>query len=130
MTLRDIYEYFKDDRELLNFFDPKSRAKNNYEACREIYNKMVDLSLEYECVFKKYKIGYIFYSGSLLFSFCVKPEYRNRDGLAVFGELIKHELGDHFSCHLYNRNTRAIRFMERLGLKKIASDNLITLLSI
>jgi ABC-type phosphate/phosphonate transport system ATPase subunit len=130
MTFNNIYEYFKDDANLLDNFDPTSKATNNEEAAMEIYHKLVEHAREKECHFKRNEVGYIFYSGDLLISFCVKPELRTKDNLAYFGNLIKHELGQHFKCFLFNNNKRAINFLERLGMKQVKSNNLITLLSI
>lgn len=136
MTLNIIYEHFKDDTDLLSYFDPQSKARNNFEASMEIYQKLVDFCSKENCVFRKNEIGYIFFykkkwfQKKVLVSFCVKPECRSKENLVRFGEFIKKEIGKRFDCCLYNRNTRAINFLERLGLKKIKSNNLITLLSI
>jgi hypothetical protein len=130
MTREDIYEFFKDDKDLLKYFDPNSNAKNNKEASDEIYDKLVEFSCQWNCFFKKNKMGYIFYKNGLLLSFCVKPKYRSKKNLNKFSNLIRSELGNSFSCYLYSVNTRAISFLEKMGLKKIESNNLITLLSI
>jgi ribosomal protein S18 acetylase RimI-like enzyme len=131
MTQEDIYEFFKDDKDLLKYFDPKSNANNNLEASFEIYNTLVnDFSNRWDCFFKRNEIGYIFYKKGLLLSFCVKPEFRNKENLNIFSNFIRSELGSSFSCYLYSINTRAIRFLEKMGLKKVDSNNLITLLSI
>lgn len=131
MTFDDIYDCFKDDKDLLKYFDPKSNASNNYEAAMEIYNTLAnDHSCIWECYFRKNEMGYVFYKKGVLLSFCVKPEYRDRKNLNIFSNFIRTELGNSFSCYLYNINTRAISFLEKMGLKKIESNNLITLLSI
>lgn len=139
MTPNDIYECFKDDVNLLLYYDPEGSAKNNLEASMEIYGKLVEYSLKRKCVFKKiFDMGYIFYykkrrlffAEKVLVSFCVKPAYRNREYLEWFGDIIKMEIGDHFKCYLYNKNTRAIKFLEKIGMKTVRSNNLITLLSI
>lgn len=128
MTIDDIYECFGSDTGLFSYFDPESKAKNNMEACIEIYNKLIEFSKDRECVFKKCEIGYIFYSEGLLISFCVKPKYRIKRNLIEFGEFIESEVGRHYRCYLYNKNERAIKFLERLGLTKVDSNDLITLL--
>lgn len=139
MTLEDIYYCFKDDSDLLLYFDPQSSARNNWEASVEIYNKLVCFSLNNKCVFKKvFDLGYVFYykkrrlffTEKVLVSFCVKPAYRDKEHLEWFGDIIKMEIGNHFKCYLYNKNVRAIRFLERIGMKVVRSNNLITLLSI
>lgn len=130
MTFRNIHEFFKSDEQLLNYFDPTSSAKTNEEAAMEIYHKLVEHAREKECHFVRSEIGYIFYHDDLLISFCVKPEYRNKKTLRYFGNMIKKQIGEHFKCFLFNRNTRAINFLEQMGMKREKSNELITLLSI
>jgi ribosomal protein S18 acetylase RimI-like enzyme len=130
MTADIIYDYFKDDKDLLKYFDPESIARDNYEASNEVYHKLIDFSQRWSCFFKRNEMGFIFYRNGLLLSFCVKPEFRNKENLNKFSNFIRQELGNSFSCYLYNVNTRAISFLEKMGMKKIDSNNLITLLSI
>lgn len=130
MTYKNIYEFFKNDNSLLQYFDPMSHAKTNEEAALEVYTKLVEHSKERECFFERTEIGYIFFAKELLISFCVKPGYRNKETLKYFGNIIKNKLGEHFSCFLFNRNTRGINFLERIGMQKQKSNDLITLLSI
>jgi hypothetical protein len=137
MTLNNICEYFEHDSRLLWYFDPLSTASNNKQAATEIYHKLVDHAKGGNCVFKRNEIGYVFYSKKrrflffsrkTLISFCVKPEHRTKENLIKFGDFIKSELGGRFKCYIYNRNTRAINFLEKIGMKKIESNNIITLL--
>lgn len=138
MTLNNIYEYFEHDTRLLWYFDPLSTASDNKQAAKEIYHKLVDYAKGGNCVFKRNDIGYVFYSKKRYFfltrktliSFCVKPEYRTKDNLIKFGEFIKAEVGKHFTCYLYNKNKRAINFLEKIGMTQRQSTDLITLLSI
>ena len=130
MTYNNIYEFFKNDQQLLDYYDPTSNVKTNKEAALEIYQKLIDHSRERECYFERTEVGYIFYAKELLISFCVKPEYRNKETLKYFGNIIKAKLGEHFECFLFNRNSRAIKFLENMGMKKKKSNELITLLSI
>lgn len=130
MTFDDIYECFKDDEDLLKYFDPESNAKNNHEAANEIYRKLIDFSKRWNCLFKMNEMGYVFYKTGLLISFCVKPEFRDKKNLNIFSNFIRSELGNSFSCYLYNVNTRAINFLEKMGMRKIDSNNLVTLLFI
>lgn len=130
MTYKNIYEFFKGDETLLNYFDPTSHAASTEEAALEVYTKLVEHSKEKECEFYRTEVGYLFFSKGLLISFCVKPQYRNRKTLRYFSNIIKEKLGDHFSCFLFNRNTRAINFLEALGMKKEKSNELVTLLTI
>lgn len=137
MTYNNIYEYFKDDKDLLDFYDPLSAAQNNKEAALEIYHKLVQYSKEYNCKFIRLEHGYIFYAKprwffqkNILISFCLKPEYRDwvHSGL-FFCDIVNH-VGRHFTCCLFNKNARAIRFLKNGGMKVKKSNDLITLLSI
>lgn len=130
MTFNNIYDYFKNDEDLLRYFDPESSARNNAEACMEIYHKLIEHTKERTCKFVRDDIGYIFYSEGLLISFCVKPEFRDKYNLSYFGNLIKKHLGQRFKCYLYNQNERALTFLDKLGMKKEASNELITLLTL
>lgn len=130
MTYKNIHECFSSDDKLLDYYDPTVNVSSKEEAIMDIYMKMVDHSRDRECEFYIDEIGYIFYSKGLLISFCIKPESRTKENLAYFGNLIKSKLGHHFSCYLFNINRKAIGFLERIGMKKVQSNDLITLLSI
>lgn len=129
MTYKNIYEYFAGDS-LLDYYDPTSNVNTFDDAIMDIYHKLVGHSKDKECKFVRDDIGYLFYSDKLLISFCVKKEERNRENLAYFGNLIKSKLGDHFDCFLFNKNKKAIAFLERIGMKPVLSNELITFLSI
>jgi hypothetical protein len=130
MTYKNIYEFFKDDKELLNYYDPMSEAANNEEAAMEIYHKLIEHSRDRECQFVRNEFGYIFYSEKLLISFCVKPELRTKENLKMFGDLLKFTIGNHFECFLYKKNTRGINYLKKVGLKEKKSNDLVTLLYI
>jgi hypothetical protein len=130
MTLNNIKEFFDSDELLMDYYDPTSSVTNKEEAIIEIYQKLVEHANERECQFVRDEIGYIFYANKLLISFCVKKEYRDKENLAYFGNLIKLKLGEHFDCFLFNKNQKGISFLERIGMKSVKSNNLVTLLSI
>lgn len=137
MTYNNIYEYFKDDVDLLKYFDPLSTAVNNRQAALEIYHKLVEYSKEGKCKFIRLEHGYIFFAKpkwffqkNILISFCLKPQYRNQENVGKFWLEIKEYVGNHFICCLYNKNSRAIGFLLKGGMKIKKSNGLITLLSI
>lgn len=130
MTYKNIYEYFGGDKNLMNYYDPTSNCKNHEEAIMEIYHKLVAHAKEKPCEFVRDDMGYIFYCEGLLISFCVKPEHRTKEDLSYFGNLIKSKVGEHFKCYLFNINNKAISFLQRIGMKQVDSNDLITLLSI
>ncbi len=137
MTYNNIYEYFKNDVDLLKYYDPLSTAVNNEQAALEIYHKLVEYSKDYNCKFVRLEHGYIFYAKPkwffqkrMLISFCLKPEFRDWACVSAFWMEIKKHLGRHFICYLFNRNTRAINFLLKGGMTIKKTNDLITLLSI
>jgi len=137
MTYNNIYEYFKEDRQLLRYFDPLSTAVNNEQAALEIYHKLVEYSKDYKCRFIRLEHGYIFYAKPkwffqkrILVSFCLKSEYRKYPYVAEFWGLIRYYVGNHFTCCLFNRNKRGMNFLVKGGMKIKKANELITLLSI
>jgi hypothetical protein len=137
MKYDDIYECFKDDSDLLKYFDPLSTAADNEQASREVYSNLVDYANDRKCKFVKTEMGYVFYAKSkwffqrnILISFCLKNEYRNWVSVSLFWQEIKKNVGKHFICYLYTKNTRAIGFLLKGGMKIKRSNNLVTLLSI
>lgn len=137
MTYNNIYEYFKDDKDLLKYFDPLSAAADNRQASMEIYHKLLGYSKEYKCEFVRLEYGYIFYAKPKwlwqkrkLVSFCVKPGFRTSWYISTFWDQIKMSVGEHFTCCLFNKNERAINFLLKGGMKVKKSNELITLLSI
>lgn len=129
MTYNNIYEYFKDDKFLLDYFDPLSDAKNNEQASMEIYNKLVGYSETKKCKFVRNDIGYVFYAKKELISFCIKPEFRTKENIIAFFKFIQHKIGKNFKCWLYTRNERGINYLIKSGLKIKESNKLITLLT-
>jgi hypothetical protein len=137
MTYNNIYEYFKDDRDLLKYYDPLSTAVNNEQASLEIYHKLIEYSKELKCKFIRLEHGYIFYAKPnwysnrrMLISFCLKSEFRAPACVAAFWKEIQKHLGKRFTCCLFNKNTRAINFLMKGGMKVERSNEIITLLSI
>lgn len=130
MTLNNIKDYFGTDDALMDYYDPTSKVMTKEEAIIEIYSKLVEHSKERPCKFVRDEIGYLFFADGLLISFCVKKEFRDKCNLSYFGNLIKKTMGEHFKCYLFSKNYKAINFLERIGMKKENSNNIITLLSI
>lgn len=137
MTKEYIIECFKYDTDILKYYDPTSSAKNNAEVGEEVYNKLLEYKQKYKCKFVELYCGYIFYISPKWFwqkrrlvSFCLKPKYRNREMAKFFWRQIVQKLGGHFTCCLFNKNTRAIGFLIQGGMKIKKTTDLLTLLSI
>lgn len=135
MSIEDIYEAFAGDDEILYYFDPLSNAKNIGEVAKIVYDKIVEYESLYKCIFVKNEYGYIFYAKpvfgkKMLVSFCVKKKLRTPEGLSLFWEAIKQQLGKHFKCYLYTHNTRGINWLIKCGMKVKKQDELTTLLTL
>src|SRR3954467_11753614 len=100
MTYNNIYEYFKYDKDWLKYFHPFSSAKNNEEAVIETLHVMYDHAKEKKCRFVSNEKAYLFYHKRELISFCLKPEYRNKENIKWLWSFMKENIGKHFSCWL------------------------------
>lgn len=56
---------------------------------------------------------------NFLTSFFIKPQFRHRDMMDFLWTAIEEELGIDFFTALYEKNTRAKKFLERNGMKLI-----------
>ena len=84
----------------------------------------------YKLIYKKQPIGYFVIFGEYLYSFAIGMTFRKKEVLSRWFEEVKRELPPHFKAILYENNTRAIKHLERQGMKIIDHDketNIITL---
>lgn len=124
-----LYPYiaiaFEGDNELLNFYDTSENINSIEEAVWNVYKKIkgnypnaIIRGVEEE----DKKIGYFVYEEDLLISFSINKAYRNADKLKDFFSLIKSCFPHSFLCYLYGHNGRAIGFLEKGGMKKLAEN--------
>lgn len=71
-------------------------------------------------------IGYYVYHGKTLVSFALNVKYRNRKYLKEFWNKIRSDLKGSFQAFLWSKNIRAAKWLEKMGMKIIAQDNLLT----
>lgn len=71
-------------------------------------------------------IGYYVYHGKTLVSFALNVKYRNRKYLKEFWSEIRSDLKGSFQCFLWSVNVRGWKWLEKMGMKIIAQDNLLT----
>jgi hypothetical protein len=76
----------------------------------------------YKILHHKKPVGYFITFDDFLYSFAIEKNSRKKEVLSGWFELVKKELGDTFKCVLYNYNTRAIKHLERHGMKKVEED--------
>ena len=89
----------------------------------------------YSVMFNEKPIGYIVVFEGCLYSFAIAKEYRIKPGvLRAWWALVILILNNEFVCMLYKNNTRAIRFLRRMGMTEAEIDlgdkDLITLVNI
>ena len=78
------------------------------------------------------EIGYIVKFPNNLYSFSININHRTKQNLIEFWERIKEVMEDGFICMLYEQNKRAIKWLERCGMKIVqgVENNCVTLLKI
>ena len=89
----------------------------------------------YEIKWGDNRVGYMITCDECLYSFAIQKEYRVKRGLLVqFWIALKLILGKDFICLIYRNNTRAIKFLQRMGMEEIeyntGDKNLITLINL
>lgn len=64
----------------------------------------------------------------ILVSFGINMKYRKRDILNTWVETLKDYFNGKFNCSLWSKNERAIKFLQKNGMKITKQDELITYL--
>lgn len=131
-----IYVAFFDDVKLINDYHV---VNDDLDDCvRDTYNKILSESnrttLDWFNVFDDDDklIGFLVISKAynVLYSFGLNINSREKYKERFFEEICK-MFGGWFSCALWNKNKRAIRFLERMGMKEHEQmDRNITILKI
>lgn len=129
---------FDEDKKIFDYYDPNSKASNLDEIVDDIYTKIdgyKDLSggiVAIEIYEKNKLIGYFVTNSKMLVSFGINIAYRQRKYLKEFFNLIKTTLGKGFSCMLWSKNIRAIKYLFKMGMLPIKENdfngNFVTIL--
>ena len=125
------YEGF--DKFHVEKFDFESSVQKTLSMVDEMSDQ-VELKY-YEVLFNNITIGYFIIFKECLYSFAIAKNYRTKAGvLKEWWALLKIMLERIFVCILYRNNTRAISFLQRMGMKEtegnFSDKNLITLVNI
>jgi len=113
---------FDEDKKIFEFYDPNKNVTTLDEIVKDIYNKgegFCKLSndvIAIEVYEKNKLIGYFFYNKKMLISFGLNVAYRQRKYLKEFFSLIKTTIGKDFSCLLWSKNIRAIKYLIKMGM--------------
>lgn len=128
-----IRDAFKGDGELMSkFSDPNIEYSDLDELVNDVCKKIDQYLKLGECAFKTLETGYIFWMKDpvLLVSFGLNINNRSPRGLQKFWEEIVSNLGNRFGCFLWSNNTRAIKWLKRMGMQVVESNNSITRLQL
>jgi len=71
----------------------------------------------YKVIFRDKPVGYFITYEKHLFSFGIAMNFRTKEILTSWFDSVKKVLGDMFTTELYDNNTRAIKFLQKQGMK-------------
>jgi hypothetical protein len=121
-----ILHVFHDDDEINKFCDPdyenrqiKSLVHSIYRKIEQ-YDKLGDSSFD-DIVIDNQIVGYTFRHKNLLVSFGVNKKHRTAEKLPIVFDFIKSRFDGNFESYMWTRNTRAINWLKRCGMKEIES---------
>jgi hypothetical protein len=119
--LKNLIEIgYSGDKELLEKYHVQkfefSQAVNSTMGMIDQQSSMCDLKY-FKIVYNKKPIGYFITGFNNLFSFAINIKYRKKDILVEWWQTVKKELGEYFDCNLFLNNTRAIKFLQKQGMK-------------
>jgi hypothetical protein len=83
----------------------------------------------YKVMDNKKAIGYFIIFNECLYSFAINIHYRTKKVLTNWWKHVLRVLGTHFMCSLNANNSRALKFLERQGMKVISQDESLIILS-
>jgi hypothetical protein len=126
VNIEDLKAYieaaFWGDAEIVNYFDPYHNLKKWEDASWIVHNKILFDYAECNLIGLEVngsKVGYFVYSDNLLISFGINIEYRKKEELGKMWGIIKDNIGGHFQCVLFSKNTRAINFLNKCGMDSL-----------
>lgn len=119
---------FENDKHITSVYDPNVKVESIDDIVNDVLRKLSDYpSLEYRGIYDKQKlVGYFVRKGGMLISFSICVEYRVRKFKRNFFSLIKEDFKGMFICFLWSKNVRAIRWLLKMGMEEMHSDNLLT----
>lgn len=112
-----IRKAFEGDEEIVKLYDPTVQVSDVDQVVEDIYRKLVEYDLLYQFKFVEVPDGYFCYMPGTLVSFGLSKQVRTPERLTQFWEGIVEELGGTFDCMLWSRNTRGIRWLQKMGMR-------------
>lgn len=123
---------FKRDKDIYDLFDPNVKVNCIEEIVENVSEKILTYggNCHYIGVYEKEKlIGYFVYREKQLISFALDVPYRQRKYLREFFRIIKTKISGHFMALLWNKNIRAIKYLQKHGMNVINQNSQITQLA-
>jgi len=124
--LEAIQSAFSGDEDLINCFHIVSTGELR-DCVEDTYYRIVQASEEYLLDWFEIRkngkvIGFTILSRpySFLYSFGLNKEYRKREISEYWWQFVRGVLGNKFSCVLWAKNSRAINFLVKNGMKIFA----------
>lgn len=120
---------FDGDEKIYNLYCPNIKVESVNDIVKDISHRIWkgEENAIIKGVYDKGElIGYYVYRDHLLISFGLNVQYRVRKYLREFYSSIKKELGGHFTCFLWTRNVRGIKWLIKNGCGIVEQNNLIT----
>jgi hypothetical protein len=117
---------FHDDDEINRYCDPDYENKELKKIVHSIYKKLEEYDREGNCKFydlivDNELVGYGFNHKNLLVSFGVNKKYRTPEKLSKVFDIIKNSFKGDFESYMWTRNSRAINWLKKCGMKEIES---------
>lgn len=117
--------YIGDNDLLERYFSVKNTSYFNAVITQLDYihqaSKKFDLSY-YKLIYKQKPIGYFVTFDGFLYSFGIEKKSRTKEVLSNWFLSVRKVLGKEFISMLYSYNTRAIKHLERQGMKIVDED--------
>jgi hypothetical protein len=124
-----VYDTLVTDSELFSKYHIQAPC-NIYKGLQYIINSIKEADKEYGVTVIKitymgsYTAGFIVCFDNILYSFGINVHYRDTAAATMFWEALdKFFEGKPFFCTLHNRNTRAIKFLEKWEGSILNIDN-------
>jgi len=118
---------FAGDDDICSYCDPDAVDNTPDGISLDVYAKLMDWEDVFCGTFKKAKVngkevGFVYYFDDILVSFGVNKSHRNKEFLASFFADVTEWIGGDFVTFMWERNTRAINWLEKNGMQREACD--------
>ena len=139
ILLEDLRQYVEiaykgDDDLLLHYWGTDLNLQEAVDLTMSLIEQVdKEVPVDYYAVeSEEQEIGYIVKFPNNLYSFSININYRTKENLICFWELIKEVMEDGFICMLFPQNERAIKWLKKCGMVEVfgVENNCVTLLNI